>query len=210
MNLFLFIALGMIAYLIGSVNTSIVISKLMGEDIREHGSGNAGMTNTLRTYGKKVAALVFLGDALKGVVAMLMVMPFDLGSLTVYLPYFAGICVILGHNFPIYFHFKGGKGILTSAVVIAFIDWRMLILELAIFILFMILTRIVSLSSIMCAAGIIIACWIMPDPPGDVMSYRLLFTAMGILAIIMHRKNLVRLYRGEEKKVSFHKKEEQA
>ena len=91
MNLILFIVLGMIAYLIGSVNTSIVISKLMGEDIREHGSGNAGMTNTLRTYGKKVAGLVFLGDALKGVVAMLMVMPFNIGSLTVYLPYFAGI-----------------------------------------------------------------------------------------------------------------------
>ena len=99
---------------------------------------------------------------------------------------------------------------MTSAVVIAFIDWRMLILELAIFILFMILTRIVSLSSIMCAAGIIIACWIMPNPPGDVLAYRLLFTAMGILAIIMHRKNIVRLCRGEEKKVSFHKKEEQA
>ena len=168
------------------------------------------MTNTLRTYGKKVAGLVFLGDALKGVVAMLMVMPFNIGSLTVYLPYFAGICVILGHNFPVYFRFKGGKGILTSAVVIAFIDWRMLILELAIFILFMILTRIVSLSSIMCAAGIIIACWIMPNPPGNILAYRLLFTAMGVLAIIMHRKNIVRLCRGEEKKVSFHKKEEQA
>ena len=122
MNLILFIVLGMIAYLIGSVNTSIVISKLMGEDIREHGSGNAGMTNTLRTYGKKVAGLVFLGDALKGVVAMLMVMPFNIGSLTVYLPYFAGICVILGHNFPVYFRFKGGKGILTSIGIIAVIN----------------------------------------------------------------------------------------
>lgn len=205
MNLFLFIVLGIIAYFIGSVNTSIVISKLMGEDIREHGSGNAGMTNSLRTYGKKVAALVFLGDALKGVVVMMMVMPFNLGEpLTTYLPYFAGLCVVLGHNFPIYFHFKGGKGILTSGVVIAFIDWRMVLLLLAIFIVSMLLTRIVSLSSIMCALGLMVASWVTEHPP----EYRFLFTGLAILAIIMHRKNLVRLYHGEEKKVSFHKKEE--
>ena len=98
----------LIAYLLGSINTSIIVGKIKsGEDIRKHGSGNAGATNTLRTFGKMAAVLVILGDVLKAVVSIVLAMILSDEQLAVYAASFG---VILGHNFPVFFGFKGGKG----------------------------------------------------------------------------------------------------
>ena len=126
-----FILLTVIAsYLLGSVNVSIIISKkFFGEDIREFGSGNAGMTNVMRTYGKKMAALTFGGDFLKAVVASL-IGRFFLGFFVAYL---AGFFCFLGHIFPCFYKFKGGKGIVTAAAMVLMTDWRIFLILVAVF-----------------------------------------------------------------------------
>ena len=111
----------LIAYLLGSISTSILVSKLMGgTDIRNHGSGNAGATNTLRVLGKKAAIFVVLGDGLKGVAAVLVARLVDkvLGVESGIGEYVAAVAVVLGHVFPVYFGFRGGKGIMTSIAVV--------------------------------------------------------------------------------------------
>ena len=125
----IYFAFSVVSYLLGSINTGILVSKILyNDDVRNYGSHNAGATNILRTYGKKAAAITVLGDALKGVIAILLVrlvyfcfknahLP-DLRSVT----YFAAFFAVLGHNFPVYFKFKGGKGVLTSITVIIMLD----------------------------------------------------------------------------------------
>lgn len=125
----IYFVFSVISYLLGSINTGILVSKILyNDDVRNYGSHNAGATNILRTYGKKAAAITVLGDALKGVIAILLVrlvyfcfknahLP-DLRSVT----YFAAFFAVLGHNFPVYFKFKGGKGVLTSITVIIMLD----------------------------------------------------------------------------------------
>ncbi|MBR2878509.1 MAG: glycerol-3-phosphate acyltransferase, partial [Clostridia bacterium] len=122
MNYLLIAIFAVIAYLLGSINSSILIGRLFGvKDIRKHGSGNAGATNTLRTIGKKAAILALIGDALKGVIAILLTRlvlgMFIEGDLLRIAQYISGVAAVLGHNFPIFFQFKGGKGIVTTAAV---------------------------------------------------------------------------------------------
>ncbi|MDK2932902.1 MAG: acyl phosphate:glycerol-3-phosphate acyltransferase [Clostridiales bacterium] len=114
-----------ISYLLGSINSAILVGRLWANiDIRNYGSGNAGATNTLRTLGKLAAAVVLVIDVLKGIVGVALGRYFagDIGALT------AGIACVMGHNFPVYFGFKGGKGILTSAAVIFMLNWNMAVL----------------------------------------------------------------------------------
>ena len=126
---YLIIALtAIVSYLIGSVNFSILLSKMLsGKDIRESGSGNAGATNMLRTYGKKMGVITLLLDVLKGIVVILLsrFVKNIAGTDEIYpvISYIAGVCVILGHNFPLYFGFKGGKGVATSLGVVLMLDW---------------------------------------------------------------------------------------
>ena len=129
MEILWLIAIGVIAYLIGSVSSAIIVGRIFGgEDIRTKGSGNAGATNALRTYGKKAAAIVTVCDCLKAVAAILIAMLISnmtgidsvYGNTPVYV---AGVCAVLGHNFPIYFGFHGGKGILVSMVAMLFANW---------------------------------------------------------------------------------------
>ena len=126
---YLIIALtAIVSYLIGSVNFSILLSKMLsGKDIRESGSGNAGATNMLRTYGKKMGIITLLLDVLKGIVVILLsrLVKNIAGTDEIYpvISYIAGVCVILGHNFPLYFGFKGGKGVATSLGVVLMLDW---------------------------------------------------------------------------------------
>ena len=123
-----YIIVGIVAYLIGSISFSIIISKKMaGFDVREKGSGNAGATNMLRSVGKKAAALTLLGDALKGVVAVLFSVIVGLiakNSDKALLVQIAGIAVVIGHTFPIFFGFKGGKGVATSLGVLLMTNWK--------------------------------------------------------------------------------------
>lgn len=165
------VIIAIISYLIGSINSSIIISRIVcGKDIRESGSGNAGATNMLRTMGKKYAVITLIIDILKGVIAVLIASVYvkyinngaryeEWGSQSdlamcrdliakISLPYIAGVCVVLGHNFPIFFGFKGGKGVATSLGVVMMLDWKVGLIVLITAIAIMAITRYVSLGSI--------------------------------------------------------------
>ena len=147
-------------YLLGSINWSIILTWFFKnkEDIREYGSGNAGMTNVLRSVGKLPAVLTFVGDFLKCVVALLLSQAFVAllapESVEFYdvARYVAGVACVLGHIFPIYYGFRGGKGVVTSAAMIALTDWRVFLLVLLTFAIVFAIKRIVSLASVVCAA----------------------------------------------------------
>ena len=218
------IAVAVISYLIGSVNFSIMLSKAIGgKDIRESGSGNAGATNMLRTYGKKMGILTLLLDVFKGVAAILIMryivytlIPdnvfFDMGSietaLYLSLSYIAGVCVILGHNFPLYFGFKGGKGVATSLGVVLMLDWKVGLAVAVCAIAVMAVTRYVSLGSILGGA-----LYIVIEITKTVMlrKYNIAELAciviIGGLLIIRHKENIKRLLNGTENKLSFKKSE---
>ena len=137
-------------YLFGSLNFAIIYSKLKGDDIRNHGSGNAGATNVLRTYGKGAAAIVFLLDILKGVIAVLITriffddMLYDCAS---------ALGAVLGHNFPLYYGFRGGKGVATSLAVLLVLHYPTALIALVTFLIVVITTKYVSLSSILAATA---------------------------------------------------------
>lgn len=185
------------AYLIGSINSAIIVSKIMlHDDIRKYGSGNAGATNALRTLGKKGAIPVVIGDLLKAVIAILFakIICSD-SSLAVYI---AGIGVVLGHNFPIYFGFRGGKGILVSLVAILFADPKIGLIAAVSAILIMAITKYVSLGSI--SGAVIFLVLGLTFRFGDV--YFCIFAAIiSLLAIIRHKTNIQRLLNGTESKL---------
>ena len=138
------IVLTVVPYLLGSINFAIIISgKSYGDDVRSHGSGNAGMTNMLRTYGKKAAALTLLGDAFKAILAAIV----GYYMMGMYGAYIAGFFCVLGHTFPIFFKFKGGKGVATSGMVIFMISPITGVFCLLTFLVVVFGTRYVSLGS---------------------------------------------------------------
>jgi len=198
-------------YLLGSVNTSIIVSKIYGDNVRAKGSGNAGLTNTLRVLGPSAAAIVLVGDILKGVAACLVgylltagelgsdkVINLDSPNLGLLL---AGISCIIGHIFPVYFQFKGGKGVLTSATVVFMMDWRVGTILVCIFIIVVLITRYVSVGSMISAAGLPFVCLAL-NKPGYTMVY---MVAIGLLVLIMHRKNIGKLVSGTEHKLKLGK-----
>ena len=199
MTLTHFAIIAVCAYLLGSLSFAIIVSKLtLGKDIRNYGSGNAGLTNAYRTMGAKKTLLVLLGDIAKGAAAVSigMVLAGPVGKLT------AGIFVILGHMFPLYFGFKGGKGVLVGAVMLAFFDWRVFGIAFVLFLLSVIVTKWISLGSILGAVSFPITTWVF---------YRdqvLTAMALGMAAVVvfMHRSNIGRIIRGKENKFSFKSK----
>ncbi len=182
-----------IGYLLGSINSSLIIGRFYGVDVRKHGSGNAGVTNTLRTLGKTAALLVLIGDMLKGILSCITghYIAGEPGTII------AGAFAIIGHNWPLYFGFKGGKGVLTSFAVVAYIDWKLALLALVAFIIIVSITRYVSLGSII---GAVIL------PVSTILFKRsiefIIFTiALGLLVIVKHRSNIERLINGTEAKL---------
>lgn len=192
-------------YLLGSINFAIITTKIKAnEDIRDFGSGNAGMTNVLRTLGKGPAVWVLVGDFLKGLAATL------LGYLFVFLiapsnnimigGYIACIFALLGHLFPLYHGFRGGKGILVSAGAIAALNPIAFVVILLTFLIVVAFSKIVSLASISAAVMFPIATVVIALIMGSQsIWFQLVFSlVIAILVIIMHRQNIGRLYRGEE------------
>ena len=188
------------AYLLGNLNGAVCVSALIAhDDVRSHGSGNAGLTNFIRNYGTASAALVIAIDAGKAAIACwscgMMLQPYGWGFEGMVL---GGVCVILGHCFPALLGFKGGKGILSGAVVAFVIDWRIGLIILAVFALIYGLTKYVSLASVLSAAAFGI-CFVafhhdwLPVMLGGIF--------MSGLTIFMHRGNIVRLCKGTESKV---------
>lgn len=186
-------------YLIGSVNFSIVYSHLKGDDIRRHGSKNAGATNILRTYGKLPALFVFLCDVLKGVVAVLAA-KFVFADMSAQC--LAALGAILGHNFPIYYSFSGGKGVSTSFAAFLALDWRVALCALAIFAVTVICFRYVSLSSIVSAVSITVFAYIFHG--ADV--FFAFSIVVAILCVVRHRANIRRLLSGTENKLGSKKR----
>lgn len=189
-------------YLIGSLCFAVIVSKgLYKKDVRQFGSGNAGMTNILRVFGKKAAALVLLGDFLKGaagVVAGSLIFSL-LGITTVNGGYIGGIFAILGHLFPVFFGFKGGKGVLTTAGVILMLN-PLVMLTLAVpFVILLFIVRIVSLISITAAALYPFVTYVILTVQGKpALSDTLFAIPISILIIYMHRSNIKRLLNGTE------------
>ncbi len=208
-----YIIMAIIAYLIGSVNFSIIISKKMaGFDVREKGSGNAGTTNMLRSVGKKAAAITLLCDVLKGVFAI--VIAIVLGNIIKnidreLLLEIAGIGVVLGHTFPIFFQFKGGKGVATSLGVLILSNWQIGLICLVFALVLMILTRMVSLGS--CAAAVLFPVLTLfinsnytvltEGKSGNV--YLVYSIILAVIVLYNHRSNIKRIMDGTENKLSF-------
>ena len=210
-----------LSYLLGSFNSSILVVRLLKhQDIREFGSHNAGLTNTLRCFGKGCAALTLVGDLAKGIVAVLLSKGICelLGTGLMaqndvhFIGYIAGIFAILGHVFPIYYHFKGGKGVLVGVSVFLGIDWKVFLCLIVIFAVVLAISKYVSLGSIIAAAccpvvTFLFQFWQRGDLP---MWYLWLNTGlaalMGAWVIYMHRTNIQRLKAGNENKFSFHSK----
>lgn len=197
-----------LGYFIGSINTSIVFSKLKKNDIRQHGSGNAGATNTLRVMGKGAAALVLLGDGLKAVIAILLA--WWVASLLrlgpdgiAYSKYLAALFTVLGHNFPVFFGFRGGKGIITSVAVMYMLDWRVATIALLLGVLVIVLTRYVSLGSM--TGCVMYPVFVFVFYRGDMLLHEkmhlVLALILGALGIWRHRSNIKKLIKGTESKI---------
>ena len=189
------------AYLLGSINSAILVSRIVAkDDVRNHGSGNAGMTNILRTYGKGPAAFTAVGDFAKGAVAVLIgrLIFHILGISDVDGGYVAGFFALLGHLFPLYFGFKGGKGVLTSAGVVFVIHPPVFFILAVIVIPTIFLVKIVSLGSLLAAVLFPIATFLLY---GMHFNLDLLFSCLisGVV-IYMHRANVKRLLNGPENK----------
>lgn len=213
-----------IGYLLGSVNSSIILTRLFKNkaDIRDYGSGNAGMTNVLRSVGKLPALLTFVGDFLKGVAAILLSMlimrlfGWESGAIWIQIAkYAAGVACVLGHAFPLYYGFRGGKCIVTAAAMILMTDWRVFLLIIATFGVMFLLRKIISLASITCAAlypvYAFLITFLCDYRAGAVSVKYLIFVTcatlfVGVLVLIRHRANIGRLLRGEEKPIGFGRK----
>ena len=199
-GIFIVALIPVIAYLIGSINSSILISRIvMGKDIREVGSGNAGATNMLRTMGKKYAVITLVLDILKGVVAVGISLLLIRSSV---LPYIAGVCVVLGHNFPIFFGFKGGKGVATSLGVVMMLDWKVGLIVLATSVVIIAITRYVSLGSIVAAIAFAALEIIKMLHLGALNSVQLVCVLiLSGLILARHNENIGRLLHGTENKL---------
>ena len=189
------------SYLLGNLNGAVCMSSLLAhDDVRNHGSGNAGLTNFVRNYGAVKGLAVLAIDAVKTVIACLLggllMKAYDCQPVGMAI---GGLCVMLGHAFPALLGFKGGKGILSGLFVAIVIDWRIAVIILAIFALVYAITKYVSLASILASAGFA-ACF-------AIFHYDNLYVMiggilMGSLTIFMHRGNIVRLIKGEERKTN--------
>ena len=205
-----------IAYFCGCFNGAVIVSKyILRDDVRGHGSGNAGLTNFYRTFGGPLTFVVILTDVLKAVVAVLVgvwltgqLLPIGSGAAqttaTALAEYWSGLFCLLGHMFPCMFHFKGGKGILSGGTIAIMIDWRIALVVWGGFLILAVVTKYVSLGSIWAGASFPVATWFVYRDP----VIALLGLVIGGLVVYMHRGNIKRLLSGTENKFSLHHKKE--
>lgn len=196
-----------LGYLLGGINGAILLSKLVEkDDVRRHGSGNAGFTNFFRNYGKRTSLLVILIDAAKAAVSCLLggwlLGRYGLRTEGMLL---GGLAATLGHDFPAFLGFRGGKGIVCGFAAALVTDWRVGLILFAVFALVYFLTHYVSLASVLCALGFFVSFWLFyPGKPFVLI----LSGCLSALAIFLHRENIGRLVRGQERKTYFFKRGE--
>lgn len=205
-----YIIIAVIAYLIGSINFSVIISrKMAGFDVREKGSGNAGTTNMLRAVGKKAALITLLCDILKGVVAILIALIAGKIANNVdkaLLIQIAGILVVLGHTFPIFFEFKGGKGVATSLGVLLMTNWQIGLICLVFAIVIMLFSRMVSMGSVGAAILFPVLTLFINNNfivEASGIKYFIYSLILALIVIFNHRENIKRIANGTENKLSF-------
>lgn len=219
----------LISYLLGSLSFSIISTKKFHHmDIRTKGSGNAGLTNVIRSSSKKAAILTLIGDFLKGVLAATLgkyvflafinsgndsFIVMQLGA------FLAGICCLIGHVYPCFFGFKGGKGVLTASAIILVIDWRVFIAVILVFVVVLLFSKIVSLGSICAALSFPIFNFLITffidynncpvEYKQNALTYTLISTVLaliiGVAVTYLHKENIKRLLSGQEKRISFNK-----
>ena len=203
--------IALVSYLCGCFNGAVIVSKyILRDDVRNHGSGNAGLTNFHRTFGGGLTVVVILTDALKAVAALwfsgVILRWFETGDgdiVFLMAKYWAALFCLLGHMFPCMFQFKGGKGILSGGAIALMIDWRIALVVWVGFIVLVALTRYVSLGSLWAGGSFPVATWILyPDQPVLIV----LGFLCGGLVVWQHRGNIKRLIQGNENKFSFHRK----
>ena len=198
----------LIGYLLGSINTSLIVGKFKGIDIREHGSGNAGLTNTYRVMGVFASLLVIIGDILKAVLAA-NIGEYILGAATT-IPRIgilvSGLGVILGHNFPIYFKFRGGKGVLVSGTIIFLMSFKLGLVLLFTFMAIAVVGRCISLASLGCAFVLPVTVFVLEESR-DNTYFCLWSIVVSVLIFIMHRKNIRRLREGTEPLFTFSRRQ---
>lgn len=211
MEIIIVVCVVLSSYFIGSVSSAVIISKLMsGKDIREEGSGNAGATNMLRVHGKGAGALTLVCDILKGVIAILLSMLFDMwlksaAPDSIFIgnfAYIAGFFAVIGHDFPIFFKFRGGKGVATSLGVVLMLNWKIGLIVLALALIIMIVSRYVSLGSITAAVSYpILVIGFMAGSEKWNVFYILSAVLLALVLILKHHANISRLLKGEENKL---------
>ncbi|NJE73764.1 glycerol-3-phosphate acyltransferase [Pseudoflavonifractor sp. SW1122] len=202
------VGIAVLAYFLGCFNGAVVVSRyILRDDVRNHGSGNAGLTNFYRTFGGPLTLVVILSDAVKAVVAVLFAM-WIAGSISPELitlsKYWAGLFCLLGHMFPVTFQFRGGKGILSGGTIALMMDWRVALVVWGGFLILAIATRYVSLGS--CWAGLsfpFVTWFVYQDELITVLA-----VIIGGLILWKHRGNMVRIAKGTESKFTLHKKKE--
>ena len=225
-----------VGYLLGSRSFSIIFTKIFAKtDIRAHGSGNAGATNVLRTVGKRAAALTFVFDFLKAVVAVILgrIIFQSIAStqgidqalviLGKYGAYIGGTAAFIGHLYPLYFGFRGGKGVITSAALGLLIDWRLFLVELALFVAIFLWKKTISLASVIIASTYPLVTFLItyfidhkhyvkyggvPYSVNYVIVTTVTLAIIGWTIVWKHRENIKRLIAGTEKPISFHKKKD--
>ena len=194
----------LLGYFLGCLNGSVMVSHfIIRDDVRQHGSGNAGLTNFYRTYGAKYALGVILFDMGKTVIACLLggfllknaMQDWTLGVLI------GGLGCELGHMFPVFFGFKGGKGILSGGTLVWLLDWRVALIAWGLFAALWLATKYVSLGSVSAAVSMPIATWFFC---GHSALYTALAAVIAALVVWCHRENIRRLVRGEERKFRWH------
>ncbi|HJB17000.1 MAG TPA: glycerol-3-phosphate 1-O-acyltransferase PlsY [Candidatus Blautia excrementipullorum] len=199
-----------VGYVCGLFQTSYIIGKMHKTDIREHGSGNAGTTNALRTFGKKAGALTLLGDLLKCMIAVFLVRLIfrrEYADIMPLLSVYAAAGCILGHNFPVYLKFRGGKGVAASVGFVLAFDWRIFVIGAVVFFTLFFLTHYVSLCSLSAYVTALIVMIIF----GQMGSYKMdashtlemyaVMAALTVLAFYKHRENIKRLVHGSENRI---------
>lgn len=194
----------LVSYLLGCFNGSVMTSHfIIRDDVRQHGSGNAGLTNFYRTYGARYALCVIICDMGKTVLACLIggyLMHWVVGDWTLGL-LIAGIGCELGHMFPVFFGLRGGKGILSGGVLVLLLDWRVALIAWGLFAVLWLTTRYVSLGSIAATASMPVSVFLLM---GHNWLYTVLSAAVAALVIWCHRGNIRRLLTGTEKKFQWH------
>ncbi|MFA5577372.1 MAG: glycerol-3-phosphate 1-O-acyltransferase PlsY [Tissierellaceae bacterium] len=185
-----------LSYLIGCFSSAYILGKASKNiDIRKHGSGNLGTTNALRVLGRKAGALTLLMDVAKGIIAFLLakaIMGLQGG-------YIASIFVVLGHNFPVFLKFKGGKGVATSLGVLFMLNWKLGLFSFILGVAIIIISKYVSLGSLTASVVAPLSTFLPFFPDDRNLRYTIWF--LGVLSIIRHRANIVRLYKGVENKI---------